>query len=92
VVVTGGGAELAGLADFAQAALGKPVRIGRAPQLKGLAEAHATPGFATLAGLILYAAADPIDIRAIGPKHQPVIRYTGFGLFSRVVRAMREYF
>jgi cell division protein FtsA len=92
VVVTGGGAELAGLADFAQAALGKPVRIGRAPQLKGLAEAHATPGFATLAGLILYAAADPIDIRAIGPKHQPVIHYTGFGLFNRVVRAMREYF
>jgi cell division protein FtsA len=92
VVITGGGAELAGLADFAQAALGKPVRIGRAPQLKGLAEAHATPGFATLAGLVLYAAADPIDIRAIGPKYQPVMRYAGFGLASRVARAVKEYF
>jgi cell division protein FtsA len=51
VVLTGGGAELAGLADYAQAALGKPVRIGRPPLLKGLPEAHAVPGFATLAGL-----------------------------------------
>jgi cell division protein FtsA len=48
-------------------ALGKPVRIGKFAALKGLAEAHAKPGFATLAGLVLYAAADPIDIRAIGP-------------------------
>ncbi len=92
VVVTGGGAELAGLADYAQAALGKPVRIGRAPQLKGLAEAHATPGFATLAGLALYAAADPIDIRAVGPRWQPTTRYSGLGLVTRVTRALREYF
>ncbi|MGH6785972.1 MAG: cell division protein FtsA [Novosphingobium sp.] len=92
VVVTGGGAELAGLADYAQAALGKPVRIGRAPQLKGLAEAHATPGFATLAGLALYAAADPIDIRSVGPRWQPTVRYAGLGLVTRVYRALREYF
>lgn len=92
VVITGGGAELAGLADFAQAALGKPVRIGRAPQLKGLAEAHATPGFSTLAGLVLYAAADPIDIRAIGPRHTQVTRVAGLGLVNRVFRAVRDYF
>ncbi|MEN9718774.1 MAG: cell division protein FtsA, partial [Pseudomonadota bacterium] len=66
VVLTGGGAELAGLADYAQSALGKPVRIGRPQYLKGLPEAHATPGFSTLAGLVLYAAADPIDIRSVG--------------------------
>lgn len=92
VVLTGGGAELAGLADFAQGALGKPVRLGKPQYLKGLAEAHATPGFATLAGLVLYAAADPIDIRSIGPSYQPVVRYKGFGLVNRLYRAMREYF
>jgi len=92
VVITGGGAELVGLADFAQAALGKPVRIGRAPQLKGLAEAHVKPGFATLAGIVLYAAADPVDIRAIGPSYQPTMRYSGFGLVNRVYRALKEYF
>ncbi|MFC0588393.1 cell division protein FtsA [Novosphingobium aquiterrae] len=92
VVVTGGGAELAGLADYAQQALGKPVRIGKPLHIKGLAEAHATPGFSTLAGLVLYAAADPIDIRSLGPRHQETFRYTGVGLVNRVVRAVKEYF
>jgi cell division protein FtsA len=92
VVITGGGAELASLADFAQAALGRPVRIGKPPALKGLAEAHAVPGYATLAGLVLYAAADPIDIRSIGPSWQPTMRYSGFGLVGRVYRALKEYF
>jgi cell division protein FtsA len=92
VVITGGGAELVGLADFAQSALGKPVRIGSAPRLTGLAEAHAKPGFATLAGLVLYAAADPVDVRKIGPSYQPTSRYSGFGLAHRVYRAMKEYF
>jgi cell division protein FtsA len=92
VVLTGGGAELVGLADYAQAALGKPVRIGKAPALTGLAEAHLKPGFATLAGLVLYAAADPVDIRAIGPGYQHTMRYGGLGLVSRVYRAVKEYF
>ncbi len=92
VVLTGGGAELAGLADYAQGALGKPVRIGRPPQLKGLPDPHATPGFSTLAGLVIYAAADPVDIRAIGPSYQPTLRYSGLGLVNRVFRAAKEYF
>ena len=92
VVITGGGAELAGLADYAQSALGKPVRVGKPPHLTGLAEAHATPGFSTLAGLVLYASADPVDIRAIGPTYQPTIRYSGFRLVNRVFRAVKEYF
>ncbi|MCZ8323626.1 MAG: cell division protein FtsA [Novosphingobium sp.] len=92
IVLTGGGAELAGLADYAQAALGKPVRIGRPQAIKGLAEAHATPGFSTLAGLVLYAAADPIDIRAVGKRHQSVTRLEQMGLVGRVYRAIREYF
>ena len=92
VVLTGGGAELAGLADFAQSALGKPVRVGKVQHLKGLPEAHATPGFATLAGLVLYAAADPIDIRTIGPRYTPTFNYKGLAVVSRVYRALREYF
>jgi cell division protein FtsA len=92
VVLTGGGAELVGFADYAQQALGRPVRLGRAPQLSGLPETHWKPGFATLAGLVLYAAADPIDIRAIGPSYQPTTRYAGLGLAGRVARAFKEYF
>lgn len=93
VVLTGGGAELAGLADYAQSALGKPVRIGRPPQLKGLPEAHGVPGFATLAGLVLYAAEDPIDIRSVGSRFQHVHRFSGLRLLLwRVWTAMKEYF
>lgn len=92
VVLTGGGAELHGIAEFMQGALGRPVRIGKAPALKGLPEAHATPGFATLAGLCLYAAEDPVDIRSVGPRYQPTRRYRGFGLVNRVFQAVREYF
>ena len=92
VVVTGGGSELAGIAEFLQSALGRPVRVGKPPALRGLGEANATPSFVTLAGLCLYAADDPVDIRSIGPKHTATTRYTGVGLVNRVVRAMREYF
>lgn len=96
VVLTGGGAELAGLAEFTQSALAMPVRIGRAPTLTGLPEAHATPGFAGLAGLCLYAAEDPVDIRAIGPRYAGGADFGGsigatFAL-SRWFRAVREYF
>jgi cell division protein FtsA len=88
VVITGGGAEMAGLADYAQSALAKPVRIGRPPQLKGLPEAHAVPGFATLAGLVLYAAEDPVDIRAVGPRHQITRRYGAAATAQRLWHAM----
>ncbi len=92
VVLTGGGAQLAGLADYCQQALGRSVRIGKPPALKGLAEAHATPGFSTLAGLIVYAAADPVDIRTIQPAYQTEQTYKGKALFKRVSEALREYF
>jgi cell division protein FtsA len=92
VVLTGGGAELAGLADYAQSALGKPVRIGRPQYLKGLPEAHATPGFSTLAGLVLYAAADPIDIRSVGHGTTPGQPETWLEFFDRIIRAIKEYF
>ena len=92
VVITGGGAELAGIAEYAQSALGHPVRIGKPPTLTGLPEAHATPGFATLAGLCLYAADDPVDIRSIGPRYQPTARYSGTVKFTRVLKALKEYF
>ncbi len=96
VVLTGGGAELAGLAEFTQSALAMPVRIGRAPTLKGLPEAHANPGFAGLAGLCLYAAEDPVDIRSIGSRYTSHKDFGGslgstFAI-GRWLRAVREYF
>ena len=89
VVLTGGGAELKGIADYAQQALGRSVRIGRPRGLTGLPEAHATPAFTTLAGLAFYAAADPVDLRALSSKQQLVHRPKGFALFRRLLAAAR---
>ncbi|QVM85514.1 cell division protein FtsA [Novosphingobium decolorationis] len=92
VVFTGGGAELVGLADYAQAALGRPVRIGRVPHLPGLAEAHLKPGFSTLTGLVLYAANDPVDIRSFARPSNRTVKLGWNTMFSRIFQAVREYF
>jgi cell division protein FtsA len=92
-VLTGGGAQLPGLADYAQSALGRPVRIGSPPTMLGLPPGHATPSSSTLVGLVLFAAADPVDIRAIGPAHDPVGGvYRGKRLLIRLIRAIKDYF
>ncbi|OQW48024.1 MAG: cell division protein FtsA [Proteobacteria bacterium SG_bin6] len=88
VVLTGGGAELKGIADYAQVALGRSVRVGRPRGLTALPEAHSGPAFATLAGLTHYAAANPEDLRAIVPAGQLVHRPQG-GWLARMIRAFR---
>jgi cell division protein FtsA len=62
VVLTGGGAELRGIADFAQGSLARNVRVGRPRGLIGLPEAQSTAAFATLAGLILYGSQPRLDL------------------------------
>lgn len=89
VVLTGGGAELKGIADYAQQALGRTVRIGRARGLTALPEAHSGPGFATLAGLAMFAASDPVDLRAIPTSQQLVTRPSAGAMLQRLMAAFR---
>lgn len=89
IVLTGGGAELKGIADYAQQALGRSVRIGRPRGLSALPEAHSGPAFATLAGLASFAAANPVDLRAIEPQGQLVVRANPKALFQRMMTAFR---
>jgi cell division protein FtsA len=90
IVLTGGGAELKGIADYAQQFLGSAVRVGRPKGLVALPEAHAGPAFATLAGLARFAAANPIDLRALEPsRHQMVTRTNPGALFQRLIAAFR---
>ena len=89
VVLTGGGAELKGIADYAQAALGRSVRIGRPRGLSALPEAHAGPAFAPLAGLAFHAAVDPVDLRALSTTTQLVHRPRGFAVLRRLIAAAR---
>ncbi|WP_203310604.1 MULTISPECIES: cell division protein FtsA [Sphingomonas] len=89
VVLTGGGAELKGVADYAQQALGRSVRIGRPRGLTALPDAHGGPAFATLAGLAFYAASDPIDLRGAAPQPQTVHRQKGLGMVRKLIQAAR---
>jgi cell division protein FtsA len=90
VVLTGGGSELKGLADYMQGALGRAVRLGRPRGLNGLPEAHSGTGFATLAGLIHYAASDPLDLRAVSTGGQVVSRVVGGGWIKRFMSAFQQ--
>ncbi len=88
VVLTGGGAELKGIADYAQGVLGRTVRVGR-PALPGLPDAHGGPAFSTLAGLALFAASDEIDLRPGFPG--AAAREKGGGnMFQRLISAFRS--
>lgn len=90
VVLTGGGAEMKGIADYAQGALGRTVRIGRPRGLVALPEAHGGPAFATLVGLALYGHVKPLDIG--GPGSAGGSKGPGGakgGLWQRLMHAMK---
>jgi cell division protein FtsA len=89
VVLTGGGAELKGIADYTQQVLGRSVRVGRPRGLTGLPDAHGGPGFATLAGLAFFAASDPVDLRGLVPQQQMVVRQKGMTALRRLFHAAK---
>jgi cell division protein FtsA len=90
VVLTGGGAELKGLADHMQAALGRSVRIGRPTGLVGLPEAHSGPAFSTLAGLVLYAQSSPLDLKLGLGLDDPSASGAKPGVIARIMQIIRE--
>lgn len=89
VVLTGGGAELKGLADYAQGVLGRAVRIGR-PRMPGMPEAHSGPAFATLAGLAQFAASNELDLRQVASPGEASPRSSGGGVMQRLISAFRS--
>ena len=94
VVLTGGGSEMKGIADYAQGVLGRAVRIGR-PNLPGLPEAHSGPAFTTLAGLALFAASDELDLGGAAPPVPPGPKRGGDGgaggnIVQRLIAAFRS--
>ena len=91
VVLTGGGAELKGVAEYMQGVLGRAVRVARPKGLAGLPDAHGGPGFATLAGLAMFAAADGNDVRGGGaPRGEVIQKATSGGLIGRFMTAVRR--
>ena len=85
VVLTGGASQLSGMSDLAQRVLGRQVRIGRPISPRGLPDAAGGPAFATIVGLLGWAAGNSrplheIDFEAERPK----------GAFRRLVNFLRE--
>jgi cell division protein FtsA len=91
VVLTGGGSELKGIADYAQGVLGRAVRIGR-PSLRGLPEAHSGPAFATLVGLAQFAASNELDLRKVVSDAPSAPRPAGGNIVLRMFGALRSGF
>ncbi|WP_373475541.1 cell division protein FtsA [Sphingorhabdus sp.] len=92
IVLTGGGAELKGIAEHMQGALGRTVRIGKPSGLSGIPEAHSGPAFSTLVGLIQYAAFDRVDLKSGYELHGEHMVGGMPNLFERIKRAIRENF
>ncbi len=92
IVLTGGGAELKGIAEHMQGALGRTVRIGKPVGLSGIPEAHSGPAFSTLVGLILYAASDRVDLNSGYDLRSGQVADMSPSLFERIKRAIRENF
>ncbi|MDQ3140543.1 MAG: cell division protein FtsA [Pseudomonadota bacterium] len=89
VVLTGGGSELKGMADYAQGVLGRAVRVGR-PRMPGLPEAHSGPAFATLVGLAQFAASGELDLRQMRAPDQTVRKVPGGNVMQRMISAFRS--
>jgi cell division protein FtsA len=66
VVLTGGTAALAGIAQMAGEILQMPVRIGRPQGLDGMADMVKDPEFATAVGLLLYGARATSQLEVAG--------------------------
>jgi cell division protein FtsA len=91
VVLTGGGSELKGIADYAQGVFGRAVRIGR-PKMPGLPEAHSGPAFSTLAGLAQFAASKELDLRQLTAPDAVITRTDGGNIVQRLIAAFRTQY
>lgn len=81
VVITGGGANLAGICQVAEVIFNLPVRVGHPRGLSGLSELVSTPEYATAAGLVLYGVA----ASKAGKGH------SSRGVFSKMMRKVGNW-
>lgn len=90
VVLTGGGAELKGIADYAQAFLVRNVRIAKPKGLIGLPESFNSAAFSTLAGLALYAASNPVHLKHFALAPQTPNKKGLFGIAQKLLKALKS--
>jgi cell division ATPase FtsA len=87
-IITGGGAETAGVIDSAKRTLSLPVRIGVPGKIGGLIDDIITPSFATGVGLLLYGAkAVPVENLTSFTKK---IKLPSAGVFGKLVDSIKN--
>lgn len=89
VVVTGGAANLPGLADLTAKHLGKSARIGRPQGIAGLPEVASRPDFSAAAGALLYTLKPHLMFER-GPEFEPPDPSSGY--IKRMGQWLRESF
>jgi cell division protein FtsA len=84
LVLTGGGANLPGIAEFAESALRLPVRVGTPMRLDGVSDVLLNPAYATGVGILLWQATgkNKQDLHAV--RENTVRRFV-----SRIFRLFR---
>jgi cell division protein FtsA len=87
IILTGGGAQLTGLADVAREILGRSIRLGRPLGVAGLPEAAKGPPFAAVVGLLIYPQLAPAQLSSVA-----VGAASRTGTFAKVGRWLRESF
>ena len=87
MVMTGGGAQVIGLANFAAEVLGRPVRIGRPALLAGAPSSLSGPAFAVAFGLVA-AVNDPSMAGLAGLRREELAA----GYLGRMGQWLRESF
>jgi cell division protein FtsA len=91
MVLTGGAAQVIGLATFAAEVLGRPVRIGRPAMLAGAPGSLNSPVFAAALGLVA-AANDPLALALAGSRRPDAASGAVGGYLGRMGQWLRESF
>ena len=84
-IITGGGAETAGVLDSAKRMLSLPVRVGLPKGVGGLVDDIMSPSFATPVGLLIYAAkANPTEHTA------KKFNFSTKGIFGKIIASVKD--
>ncbi|MDG1438314.1 MAG: cell division protein FtsA [Emcibacteraceae bacterium] len=86
IIITGGTSQMGGIEELARKVFGCSVRVGRPLNVDGLADTTAGGGFATGAGLLLYAALRPEEL------HFKQEKKNGAGIVETISNWFKENF
>lgn len=89
-IITGGGAEMAGVIDSAKRMLSLPVRIGMPKGVTGLIDDIMNPSFSTCIGLLHYGAKQIPDSDLTSITKKIKLPRGGLGVFEKIINSVKD--